>query len=347
MMPDPAKFKHKKNWMRKCLHQVLHRERKEKEHGLAQCLNMWRQEHGGKPAPKKKKKCVAEIIRKIAEDIRTADYPDHPDDVVISKGENIVSGPEIKEIDVWSYYEGIKSKIIPELKSYNLFVVVKPKGVLKPGQKPVYIRRPYDKKTEFIRINNEKDFETYHSGRTVEYHVTTPASCPWYIVDFDAVEDWSETKKITAEIADALADHPDVKSIDIQYTGKRGFHVIGWLKKAKPVDTARENLKDWLKEKFGDRDDLIIGESPKGKKGALGVSPMKLNGGHVAKWSMRASGLCCVDVPRKSLMSFKKENAAPDKVFKQLTGRALKPIIRKEASMARRVTARFLGSSND
>jgi hypothetical protein len=55
-MPDPAKFKDKKHWMQKCLHQTLHKEKKEKEHGLAQCLNMWRQEHGGKPAPKKGKK---------------------------------------------------------------------------------------------------------------------------------------------------------------------------------------------------------------------------------------------------------------------------------------------------
>jgi hypothetical protein len=212
--------------------------------------------------------------------------------------------------------------MLSELKGREMFIGIVPKGY-KEGQKPVYVRHPYDKKTDYILINNEKDFETYHSGRTVEYHITMPRMAPYYVVDFDAGDEpFPQTKKIVAEIADGLGKLPEVKSVEIRYTGKRGFHVLGWLKKARDVDEARDFLKGWLKENFGERDDVTIAESPSGKKGALGLSPMKENGGQVALWSLRVTGRCCIEVPRASLMSFEKEDASIDKAYQKATGKA-------------------------
>jgi DNA ligase D-like protein (predicted 3'-phosphoesterase) len=252
---------------------------------------------------------------------RLADYPDHPDDVVITKKESL-SGDEILEIDVWNYYSGVKSVMVEELKGREMFIGMKLKG---QTGKPLYIRHPYDKKTDYIHIDNEKDFDIYHSGRTVEFHITMPRMAPYYVVDFDAGDEpFSQTKEITAKIADGLDKLPEVKSVEIRFTGKRGFHVLGWLKKAKDVDEAREFLRGWLKDNFGDRDDVVIGESPSGKKGALGLSPMKVNGGQVALWSLRVTGLCCVEVPRPQLMSFEKEDASLEKTYKRLTGKSFK-----------------------
>jgi hypothetical protein len=31
-MPNPKRFKDKKHWMEKCLHQTIHKEKKQKEH---------------------------------------------------------------------------------------------------------------------------------------------------------------------------------------------------------------------------------------------------------------------------------------------------------------------------
>jgi predicted kinase len=257
--------------------------------------------------------------------MKLAAYPDHPDSIVVSSKENMVGGKPITELDVWNYYSGVKGKMLEELKGRNLFVGIKAEGELKKGQKPIYVRHPHDGKTEYIRINNAKDFEEYHTGRTLEIHVTSDKSTPYYIIDFDAGDEpFSQTKKITADIADELGKLPEVKSVDTRYTGKRGFHVLGWLKKARDVNDAREFLKGWLKEKFGDRDDVVIGESPSGKKGALGLSPMKVNGGQVALWSLRISGLCCVEVPRAKLMGFEKEDASIDKTYKKATGRPFK-----------------------
>lgn len=268
------------------------------------------------------KKMARNVVLNFMEDsmIRTADYPDHPDDIVINKNENIIGLKPIKEIDVWNYYSGVKNEMLKELKGRNLFIAIKTKGILRPGQKPVYIRHPYRGEGEYIRINNSKDFEVYHSGRTVEYHVTMPQMAPYYVIDFDAPGPFPQTKKITADIADALDDLNQVKKVEIRYTGKRGFHVLGWLKKDQDVDDSRNFLKKWLKEVFGNRKDVTLGESPKGSVGALGLSPMKVNGGQVALWSLRISGLCCVEVPRSSLLSFEKEDASLEKTYKKITG---------------------------
>lgn len=269
--------------------------------------------------------------------LKTADYPDHPDSIIVTKKESL-SGSEMAEKDVWSYYEGVKKYIIQELKDQNLFIRLK----TKTGD--IYIRHPFTGKGEFIRINNEKQFEEYHTGRIVEFHTTMPAMCPFYVIDFDAVEDWNKTKQITADIADGLNKLPEVKKVEIRYTGKRGFHILGWLKKVKPIDQAREDLKTWLKTTFGDRKDLVLGESPKGSKGSLGVSPMKLNGGQVAKWSLRITGLCCVEIPRSKLMTFKKTDASPDKVFKKLIGK--KFVIMEKKTAAFRVIKAFMHQIN-
>jgi hypothetical protein len=259
--------------------------------------------------------------------------------VVVSKGEHILGGHPITEIDVWNYYSGVKGDMLKELKGREIFIGIKKEGVLKKGEKPVYIRHPYDKKTDYIHINNGDDFEIYHSGRTLEYHITMPAMCPYYIVDFDATS-FDQAKKVTAEVADKIKDLPEVKRVEIRYSGKRGFHVLGWLKKAIPIDRAREQLKDWLKAEFSDHKDVVVGESPSGSKGALGVSPMKLNGGQVALWSLRVTGLCCIEVPRAKLPGFRQEEATLDKVYKKLTGKNF--LWGAEKKAAQRVIRAFL-----
>ena len=278
----------------------------------------------------------------LQEPLKTAAYPDHPSDVVIHKQELLAGSREVKEIDVWSYYSGVKGKMIPELKGRDLFIGIKLKGILKGRQKPLYVRHPYDKKTDYIRINNAEEFETYHSGRTVEYHVTMPAMCPYYVVDYDGTDDFGKTKEITGEVADQLSKNPDVKSVEIRYSGKRGFHILGWLKKKKPIDDARKDLQEWLRDTFGDRNDVVVGESPKGNKGALGISPMKLNGGQSALWSLRITGLCCIEVPRSKLSSFKKEEATIDKVYERATGRTFPWSKKNLKKMARRTASTYL-----
>ena len=69
-MPNPAKFKNTeegyKKYMQQCMHQTLHMEKKDKGQAIAQCLSMWRKEHGHKKPGKAPKKKTADCIRDIA-----------------------------------------------------------------------------------------------------------------------------------------------------------------------------------------------------------------------------------------------------------------------------------------
>jgi hypothetical protein len=141
-----------------------------------------------------------------------------------------------------------------------------------------------------------------------------------------STEDFNKAKKTAGDIADAMKKIPEVGTVSINYTGKRGFHIFGKLKGKKDVNDVRKFVQEWLKETFGNDDRYTLGESPTKGKIALGVAPLKINGGHVALWSMRVSGLCCVEVPRDKLSSFTRESATPQKIHQKLTGKPLKQI---------------------
>jgi hypothetical protein len=65
-MPDPGEYKNEQDFMSDCMHQVKKVEGKPQDQAVAQCLSMWRQEHGGKKPKKKRSKGAFEIIREIA-----------------------------------------------------------------------------------------------------------------------------------------------------------------------------------------------------------------------------------------------------------------------------------------
>ena len=131
--------------------------------------------------------------------ITIAKYPEHPEQLVVKKNEFFPDG--VSEINVYNYYEGIKSKLLSQFKGKDLFIVI----AVKPGSK-LFIRRPYDKKTEFIRINSENEFELYHSGKTGEYHITSPEISDEAVFDFDPGPDatFDEIKDVVQQAIDFI-----------------------------------------------------------------------------------------------------------------------------------------------
>jgi len=57
-MPNPNQYKNEKDFMRECMHQTLHMEKKDRDNAVAQCLNMWRN--------RKKKKCIANFLKELS-----------------------------------------------------------------------------------------------------------------------------------------------------------------------------------------------------------------------------------------------------------------------------------------
>ena len=69
-MPSPARYKNTeegyKNYMRDCMHQVMHMEQKKQDQAVAQCMTMWRKEHGHRHPGKPKKKKIADTLKMLA-----------------------------------------------------------------------------------------------------------------------------------------------------------------------------------------------------------------------------------------------------------------------------------------
>ena len=260
---------------------------------------------------------------------KKSDYPDNPNDLVIKKGE---FSKGIKEIDIWNYYSGIKDKLIPELKGRDLFVVIAPKA----GQE-LFIRHPYDKKSEFIRINNSNDFEQYHSGKTVEYHRTSPSTTDEAVFDFDPgpQADFKDIKNAVNLCLEFIKKQNIFKKDkEIRFTGSRGFHITTYLKSKKKIESIKKDIEDLLKEYFKDNKDVVIATNkPPGKKVNIDLSQMKVNGGHISPYSLRIkTGLVCM--PIKNIDSFNKEDATLKKIYKKLTGnKFIWDNIKKESSL--------------
>jgi len=265
--------------------------------------------------------CCASVQKK-------ADYPEHPDQLVVKKNEYF--SKSVREIDVWNYYEGIKKKLIPELKGRNLFVVM----AIKPGTE-LYVRHPYDKKTEFIRINSEKEFEQYHTGKTAEYHRTSPVTTDEVVFDIDpgSTATFEDIKDVVQQCLDFIKKQKDFKTkTQVRFTGKRSFHITGFLKSKRKINDIKKDVEKRLDIHFKDSKNIVVAKNkPSGTTVNIDLSPMKRDGGHIAPYSLRIeTGLVCV--PVTSLKSFKKEDAKLDKVYKKITGKPFKWNFKKKSS---------------
>jgi len=64
-MPNPAQYKNTeesyKKYMRDCMH-TLHKEKKDRDQAVAQCLTMWRKEHGHRQPGKPPKKAAMDVV---------------------------------------------------------------------------------------------------------------------------------------------------------------------------------------------------------------------------------------------------------------------------------------------
>jgi len=233
----------------------------------------------------------------------TADYPEHPDTVVV-QSEFYPKG--LTEADVWGYYDREKDEIVAELKGHDVMLVIKADG-------EVYRRHP-DSKEESIIIDSAVDFDRYNNGRTVEFHKVVADSTGYGYVDVDPKEDvaFEKTKKIATDVHDLLAEQPDVSGVDLAYSGGRGFHVYPRYVQAKPTDQARKELKSLMDEYIEQSGDekLTTGIARENDMIRLDTSTLHRAGSLRVFGSLNArTGLKCLPVARNALPGFKKESA--------------------------------------
>lgn len=268
--------------------------------------------------------------------------PDHPNEVVIRS--KLIPQP-VREIHIWRYWDGMRRKIMPGLKGQNLFVVLKLDGQL------LYRRRPTAGAKGFIRMDTPAQYDKWMTGRTVEAHVTMgPAETreTHAVVDIDpgpqAEKDWAGIKKATLEVARFLKAQKDLRNFQAYFTGSRGFHLHADLRgKARGINDVRKDFEARLRKHFEGHGRIVVAErTARGNTINVDLSPLKPNGGHIAAYSLRATGLCAVPVAFAAFGQFRREDARMDRVFQKALGRAFDWSAAKKKASASAVAERFL-----
>jgi len=180
----------------------------------------------------------------------------------------------------------------------------------------VVLRRK-DPKGNLIRMNAQR-LADLNQVRMSEVHQTFGPRVSALVADIDPQENvpWRQTKTIAETVARTMETHPDVKSVDVRFSGGRGFYVQGNLASPMDVNAARKKTKQIL-HGIAQRDDVTFGVADKDQV-RLDMSPLKNKGSIRAPFSLNVeTGLVSMPVKLKDLPSAKRTDFTMAKAVKQ------------------------------
>jgi hypothetical protein len=239
------------------------------------------------------------ILRRNRYKTKTQIYeykPTNPDTIIIR---NTYYPRGLTEDDLYSYYMKNKNVILRQTEDRKVMFFLG----LETGD-PIVKRKTST--GDFIKLNNS-NYKDLITGRTLSIHSTMKQRENFGIVDVDC-NDFSKAKKATGEVFDALKIFPEIKNLQIRYTGKDSFHIICHFKYVADIDTLRSMLKLKLNTLFKDKYEVAYHKKIPGKVN-LDLSSNKYHGGFITLGSLSVFGLKCMEIPRNRLSSFRKEDA--------------------------------------
>ncbi|MEI7425290.1 MAG: hypothetical protein WCK10_04220, partial [Candidatus Staskawiczbacteria bacterium] len=122
-------------------------------------------------------------------------------------------------------------------------------------------------------------------------------------IDID-YHDFETAKNVAAEVYDYL--YKTNKNLQIRFTGKEAFHLVYCFDKKYNISEIKTILSNLIKD-FADKYDIKSKRS--GVKPNLDLSSNKIKGGFISLHSLSVLGLRCMEVSRKGLLQFNKNEA--------------------------------------
>jgi len=247
---------------------------------------------------------------KIESSLIYAYKPKHPETIIVEPNEFYKEG--LNEGEIFLYYDTVKDDIIETYLKYDLDVTL-----FKKVDDTIVQRKIEGKPI------NIKDFDKLNNGRNVEWHFSLKDTTPFLYVDLDPKEgfSWDDLKDIVFEVKDLIETMDNVVDTKIVFSGSKGFHVYGILKKEIDVDEARTAIKLALEEYIENKNDkrLTTGVTKKENTCRLDTSTLHRAGGLRVPYSLSGkTGLVCLPIDEDKLFDFEKEDAKIDKVLKKL-----------------------------
>jgi len=242
-----------------------------------------------------KGKKVASSLLKIAKLLK-ADFPGHPETKVVRKNEYYPNG--LVEEDIWRWYDKNKKEILPYLQKAKEILLV-----IKTNDGTIVKRN--DKEGKPITVNKLEDFEKLNNGRNIEFHyvIGKKSDIGWVDLDPGKNFDFEIAKKIAKGLKEKLKNLNFIQSVDIKYTGGRGFHLILNFTETRDVNKTREELKSFLEEYAERSSEKLVLKKPKPSEMRLDVSTFHDKGSIRAPYSLN------VDTGLASLYVLEKEKA--------------------------------------
>jgi hypothetical protein len=220
-------------------------------------------------------------------------YPEHPNTVII-KNEFYPNG--LREIDIWNYYQKVKGPLLQQVANRDLmfFIVV-------DLNKDIVLRK--GKTSRFIRLNNQ-NYDKLITGRTISIHSTMKRSENFGIIDIDT-DDFDEAKLATLKVYNLITKSFNTS---IRFSGKTSFHVICDFGSDRNIDSIRSFLEEELFKSELSKE-YTIGYRRTKSIPNLDLSPNKFRGGYITLHSLSTTGLKCMEVDPRRILSFRKELA--------------------------------------
>lgn len=230
--------------------------------------------------------------------------------------EPIIQAPfaTLTKKQVFNYYTNplVKNEILKAVGNREVVV----RQSFAPGKD---VLRRKDPLGQLIKFETPKAFKQLTEKRLSEVHPTFGRHVNFMLADIDPQKNvpWKKTKAIAETVAKTMQMHPDVKKVEVQFSGGRGFYVRGIMDKAIKVDQARA-LTQKVLHGISKRPDVTFGIAHAPNQIRLDTTPLKFRGSVRAPMSLNAStGLVSAPVTMAKLPKVEKSDFTIQKVIKK------------------------------
>jgi len=227
-------------------------------------------------------------------------YPQNPNTIIL-KNKYYPQG--LREIDIWNYYQKVKTLILKETINRELMF-----EIMVDVNKPIIKRKGTS--GEYIKLT-PKNYDTVITGRTVGIHSAMGSYENIGIVDIDISpsDGFAWARKAALDVYDFVMDKvPIVTSAYIKFTGKTSFHIVCEFGRKMKIDAIRHLLGTFLRQSDLAKVYTIEAKRRPGVPN-LDLAPNKYRGNFITLNSLSILGLKCMEVPYTSLMRFDPRNA--------------------------------------
>jgi len=230
--------------------------------------------------------------------------------------EPIIQAPfaTLTKKQVFKYYTNplVKNEILKAVGNREVVV----RQSFAPGKDVLRRKDPFG---QLIKFETPKAFKQLTEKRLSEVHPTFGRHVNFMLVDIDPQKNvpWKKTKAIAETVAKTMQMHPDVKKVEVQFSGGRGFYVRGIMNKAIKVDQARA-LTQKVLGGIAKRPDVTFGVTRSPSQIRLDTTPLKFRGSVRAPMSLNAStGLVSAPVTLAKLPKVEKSDFTIQKIVKK------------------------------